>query len=204
LGGFQHLTIDLSILGPQGLAARTHDSEQTTTLDRSRLGRALLDLAPNAWLVWEWVDQVVRRLRHQGMAESVLSGSVASLTERLSIDIEYERDRLTQGTFNGLVEQGLVQFSLKADAMDYELPYAAEWVLPRQPPVLQHADAHAIEKSLLEPVLRTPDMNELDAAFAAYLDQKTALRWWHRNVAAPNMGCKAGNTTRSIRISYLP
>ena len=188
IGGAQHLRIDLSILSRHAHAQQSQDAAQPETLDRSRMVRSLLDLAPNAWLVWDWVDRVVTRLTKQGMAESALARSVSSLTERLRIDIEKERDRLAQVVFNRLVDEGLVQFSLRADAMDYELPDSAELLLASQPPVLQRPDARAVEKSLLEPALHTPDMNELEVAFAGYLDQKAALRWWHRNVARTQYG----------------
>lgn len=36
--------------------------------------------------------------------------------------------------------------------------------------------------------MHTPDMNDLEAAFAGYLDQKAALRWWHCNVARTQYG----------------
>jgi type III restriction enzyme len=188
MGGAQHLTIDLSIFSRHGHAQQTQDAAQMETLDRARMVRSLLDLAPNAWLVWDWVDRVLKRLMQQGMAESVLARSAPSLTERLRIDIEKERDRLAQGVFNRLVDAGLVQFSLRADATDYELPQSAELLLSAQPAVLQRPDARAVEKSLLEPALHTPDMNDLEVAFAGYLDQKAALRWWHRNVARTQYG----------------
>jgi len=188
LGGAQHLRIDLSILSAHAHAQQTQDAAEPETLDRARLVRSLLDLAPNAWLVWDWVDRVMARLTQQGLAESVLARSVSSLTERLRIDIEKERDRLAQGVFNHLVDQGVVQFSLRADAMDYELPHSEDLLLASQPPVLQRPDARAVEKSLLEPALHTPDMNDLEVAFAGYLDQKAALRWWHRNVARTQYG----------------
>ena len=186
--GAQHLTIDLSILSRDARAQQTQDAAQTEALDRARMVRSLLDLAPNAWLVWAWVDQVVQRLMRQGMAESVLARSVSSLIERLRIDIEKERDRLAQAVFNRLVDEGSVQFSLRADAMDYELPHVAELLLASQPPVLQRPDARAVEKSLLEPALHTPDMNDLEVAVAGYLDQRAALQWWHRNVARTQYG----------------
>ena len=188
LGGAQHLKIDLSILGRHALAQQHQDEAYSDVLDRSRVVRSLLDLAPNAWLVWQWVEQVINRLMQQGMAEAALAGSVASFTERLRMDIEKERDRLAQATFNDLVEQGAIEFSLRADALDYELPHSIDLMLASQPPVLQRTDARAVEKSLLEPALHTPDMNDLEAAFAGYLDQKAALRWWHRNVAKTQYG----------------
>lgn len=187
-GAAQHLSIDLSILGQPAFLHEPMDDKTAVELDRARLVRALLDLAPNAWLVWDWVDQVIQRLLAQGLAESALARSSTSLTERLRMDIEKERDRLAQDTFNRLVEQGAVQFSLRADATDYELPRSAELQFASQPPVLQRPDARAVEKSLLEPAVQTPDMNDLESAFAGYLDQKSALRWWHRNVAKTQYG----------------
>lgn len=184
----QHLTIDLSILAKDAHAEQRPDTAVEEALDRARLVRTLLDLAPNAWLVWDWVHQVVERFKRLGMTEAVLARSASSLIERLRIDIERERDRLAQSAFNQLVDVGLVQFSLRADATDYELPAFAELALAAQPPVLQRADARAVEKSLLEPALHTPDMNDLEAAFAGYLDQKAALQWWHRNVARTQYG----------------
>lgn len=186
--GAQHLTIDLSILAKNAHAKQTGEALESATLDMARVVRSLLDLTPNAWLVWDWVHEVVDRFKRRGVTESVLARSVSSLTERLRIDIERERDRLAQITFNQMVEKGLVQFALRADATDYELPSFAELTLPAQPPVLQRSDARAVEKSLLEPALHTPDMNDLEVSFAGYLDQKAALQWWHRNVARTQYG----------------
>jgi len=53
---------------------------------------------------------------------------------------------------------------------------------------LQRPDARPVEKSLLEPALKTADMNEFEAQFAGYLDGKQALQWWHRNVAKTQYG----------------
>jgi type III restriction enzyme len=184
----QRVLVDLSILRQPNLLPDAELEREPPSLDRTRLVRALLDLAPNAWMVWAWVEAVVVRLLAQGYTEAVLAGSMASLQEGLRRDVEKERDRLAQTCFNELVAAGCIEFSLRADAADYELPQAAELMVTTPPPALQRADAHSLEKSLLEPALRTPDMNEFEAAFAGYLDQKSALRWWHRNVAKNQYG----------------
>lgn len=151
--------------------------------------RALLDLAPNAWLVWEWVDVVVRRFLGNGVAEVVLASSTASLVERLRADVERERDRLAELVFEREVAAGRIRFALQADATDYELPMEAAVELPAKgAPPLMREDHRPVEKSLLEPAVRTPDMNEFEAAFAGYLDGKQALQWWHRNVAKSQYG----------------
>ena len=77
-----------------------------------------------------------------------------------------------------------------ADAADYELPSEATLTLPgkaEQLPIMRE-DHRPVEKSLLEPALRTPDMNAYELACAGYLDSQLALRWWHRNVAKSQYG----------------
>ncbi|WP_374595091.1 DEAD/DEAH box helicase family protein [Aquabacterium sp.] len=187
-----HFSLDLSILAPGEVPKEASDQGAgvgaDAQLDRARLVRALLDLAPNAWLVWDWVDAVVTRLRAQGFGEGVLARSSASLAERLRIDVEAERDRLAQQAFEALVHDGRIEFCLRADQADYELPFTEQLELGAKPAPLTRDDARVIEKSLLEPAVRTPDMNELEVAFAGYLDERHALRWWHRNVAKAQYG----------------
>jgi type III restriction enzyme len=186
--GPQSIQIDLSILRRDWVQSVALADGVDTQLDRARLVRSVIDLAPNAWLVWGWVEQVVARLLAQGLTEQGLARSQTSLMERLRLDLEAERDRLAQVAFNRLVEAGQIEFSLRADQADYALPMEDTLLADALPPTLQRPDAGAVQKSLLEPALRTSDMNDLEAAFAGYLDQKSALQWWHRNVAKTQYG----------------
>lgn len=187
-GTGEHFMIDLGIL--TGVSA-PHDFMGNATqrqLDRARLVRGLLDLAPNPWQVWTWVDTVCRRLLEAGHTESQLAGSAASLLERLRIDIEAQRDALAQAVFDRLLTDGRIEFRLRADATDFELPTELVEHLSGRLAPLARDDGRPIEKSLLEPALRTVDLNSFEEAFAGYLDQKAALQWWHRNVAKKQVG----------------
>lgn len=185
----EQFDIGLEILERQpGPAASARDMSLDVAVDRARIVRALLDLAPNAWQVWEWVEAVLHRLRGQGLAEAVLAASSASLIERLRIDIERERDRLAEQVFLQEVASGRIEFALRADGTDYELPHESVTQTAESATLLTRPDLRPIEKSLLEPALHTPDMNNFEAAFAGYLDGKSALRWWHRNVAKTQYG----------------
>jgi type III restriction enzyme len=158
------------------------------SLQRAQLVRSLLDVAPNPWLVWGWVDAVVQRLG-ASWTEELIGASSSSLLERLRIDLEKERDRLAQQVFERLVQQGRIEFRLRADAQDYELP--REWLLEMEgnPTKLTRRDNFSdIEKSLLTPAVRTADVNDFEAKFAGYLDERLALHWWHRNVARSQYG----------------
>ena len=181
-------SVDLSILNSQSAVAQTADVVLDARVDRARLVRGVLDIAPNAWQVWAWIDAVVKRLV-AAYAEDAVAASSDSLLERLRVDIEKERDRLAEQTFEALVSQGQIEFRLRADAMDYELPQTATLELTGKPDVLVRSDlCTPVSKSLLAPALRTGDMNDLEALVAGYIDEKAALKWWHRNVAKTQYG----------------
>ena len=188
----QRFDVGLELLDNEGL----HRSElgsadadaHTAGLDRTRIVRSLIDLVPNAWQVWAWVDAVLQRLLAAGYAERALAGSSDSLIERLRADLEQARNDLAQAEFERLVAAGRIEFSLRADGADYSLPEEASVQLAGPPAPLIRGDACVATKSLLEPALRTPDMNDMEAAVAVYLDEKAALRWWHRDVARTQYG----------------
>ena len=157
-------------------------------LDPTQVVRALLDLVPNARWVWGWVDTVLQRLHAAGYSSGVLAASSASLIECSRIDLERERDRLAEQVFAAGVAAGQIEFALRADASDYELPMAADVLLTGTPHPLMRPDATPVEKSLLEPALHTLDLNGFEAEFAGDLDSKQAAQWWHRNVAKTQFG----------------
>ncbi len=189
-GSEARLMVDLTVLQDVQAPLRRARNESTEplTLDRGQLVRALVDIAPNPWLVWGWVDVVAQRCL-QKWAESVVAASAATLIEQLRVDLEAWRDEMAQQVFEALTKEGRIEFRLRADATDYELPRHDEWLQTGKAHKLTRSDGLTdVQKSLLVPALQTPDINEFEAAFAGYLDEQTALRWWHRNVAKTQYG----------------
>ncbi len=186
--GGGRVVVDLRVLDDGFAPARQALEEGAAPLDPAGMVRALLDIAPNPWLVWGWVDAVLSRLQMQWHARAV-GASSASLVEQLRKDLERERDRLAQEVFDHLVQQGRIEFCLRADRQDYELPHEMVLDVVGKPKKLRRASDDAdMEKSLLAPALHTPDINAFEALFAGYLDEQPALRWWHRNVARTQYG----------------
>jgi type III restriction enzyme len=166
----------------------TQDDGVPLKLDLTRLARGLIDIVPNAWIAWGVVRAVADRLMAQGLAEQALAASSASLLERLRADLEAERDRRAQAVFEECLQQGWVEFRLRADATDYTLPQEFALELSGKPTPMIRDDAKLVEKSLFEPALAALTDSGLERDVACYLDSQAALQWWHRNVAKAHYG----------------
>ena len=174
-------------LDPHWIRLRETGETSAETLNRARLTRSLIDIAPNPWWVWRWIDTALKPLVDKGFDDHTLAGSTASMIETLRANALIERDRLAEACFLALVAAGRIEFALRADAQDYELPASMEFEYDGRAEPLTRDDARLVEKSLLEPFIRN-GLNEFEAGFACYLDDKAALQWWHRNVARRQYG----------------
>ncbi len=152
-------------------------------IDRVFLARALTDLIPNAWIAWKLVDAVIQRLLSEGHREDRIAASTALLLEQLRTDVDREREDLGEAVFMDEVRNGRIEFRLRADRLDYEIPESLLLDQPERPRVLARPDGTAVDKSLFEPFFEHLLDNDFERDFACYLDGQKALRWWHRNVA---------------------
>ena len=185
----QRLRLGLELLDIQNIASLTPAPDpRPQFVDRQFAVRALLDIVPNAWLAWSLIQQTIGRLTKEGFGEPAIAASLASLIERLRVDLETQRTTLAEQVFRGLVKEGCIEFSLRADANNYELPDWIEMELPEHPRSLQRPDGKLVDKSLFEPFYEGVLDNAFETEFACYLDSQAALSWWHRNVARSQYG----------------
>lgn len=191
----QRLRIGLDILEEGGGIRPTAEGESLVELDRVFLARAIGDLVPNAWLAFDIIQRVIARLVDRGLPEKRIAASSALLIEQLRRDIVIQRDALAQQVFEEKVRSGDIEFRLRADRLDYELPREWEIELPEKASYLLN-DGKPLAKSLFDPFYQAMVDNDFEGEFACYLDSQAALTWWHRNVARAHYGLQGWRRDR--------
>ena len=149
--------------------------------------RVISDIVPNSWVGRQIVTQFVDGLKVRGLSIERLGAMSGFLLEELRKFLIEERDRLAESHFMAEVSRHHVQFRLRTDQHNWQMPKETQTSRSANAvPLVRSSDGALSQKSVFSPVYRD-DFNPDEAEFACYLDEQKALNWWHRNVA------KAGN-----------
>ena len=111
-------------------------------------------------------------------------------------DLEARRDALAEAVFADRVRTGRIEFRLRADRLDYEIPGEFAVDLPERPRSLTRPDGRPVERSLFDPLFESMFDNRFEGEFACYLDVQSALQWLHRNVAKSGYGLQGWRRNR--------
>lgn len=168
-------------------AEQTSANYELTKFDPVFATRVISDIVPNPWIGRDLVGVFATALKARGFTDEKLGAMAGFLLEELREFLIDERDRLAEAHFMAKVAEEHVQFRLRTDRHNWQMPKEMETDRPQSaPPLVRSSDNALTEKSVFAPVYRD-DFNDDEAEFACYLDEQKALQWWHRNVA------KAGN-----------
>jgi type III restriction enzyme len=146
--------------------------------------RLIVDIVPNAWVARAIIRDLLEALAQRGFDDAKLGGVSGYILEELRKWVIQQRDVLAENQFIGDVNEGRIQFRLRADRTLWQLPKEIETDAVANAAQLPRNSGGPIEKSVFSPVYKS-DYNQDEADFACYLDELQALRWWHRNVAKP-------------------
>ncbi|WP_439533226.1 DEAD/DEAH box helicase [Polymorphobacter sp.] len=168
--------------------------------------RIIADLVPNSFAAWDVVAGLVAKLKARGW-DDVLLGKLGTLVvDRLRAALTREREAQAEALFKAGLAAGSIHFRLRGDGGDWLAP---EHILTSQPitaPDLRGATGKALAHSLFLPIYRA-DLNDAEQCFAVYLDDASAVRWWHRNGTARGSyavrGWRRGNVYPDFLIGAL-
>jgi type III restriction enzyme len=140
------------------------------------------DIVPNPFVGREIVGRLLSALRKRSFDDAKL-GSVASLiVEELRRGLDQEHTARAEALFKAGVGAGHIQFRLRLDGLNWQMPLETETAQPDGARQLVGKDGGPLQRSLFAPMYED-DFNTDERDVAVYLDGDVALSWWHRNVA---------------------
>jgi type III restriction enzyme len=144
--------------------------------------RIIADIVPNPWVARELIGKVIAGLTARGFDSTKIGQLSSFLLEEMRKDLIKQRDVIAEQIFFDKVALQNIQFRLRTDAHNWQMPEHMWTELAENTPKLTRKTGDVVEKSLFAPAYQ-PDYNNDENDFACYLDEHQALIWWHRNVA---------------------
>lgn len=177
------LTDDASHFGLESVAA----IQGGMAFDPSYAVRMISDLVLNPFVGRDIVQSVLDVLAARGFDDAKIGSMGGLIVEQLRLGLDEARTTLAEQLFKDGVKAGSIQFRLRTDGRNWQMPKTMETTLPANAAQLPNSKGGTMEKSLFAPVY-ADELNKDEQAVAVYLDEAKAMTWWHRNVARTQYG----------------
>jgi type III restriction enzyme len=153
----------------------------TVQFDFAYAAGHLLDVVPNPWIGYEFVERVFTKLLAKWKGkETVVANNLVFILEELRKQLEAERDRLAETAFNEMLEADEMRFMVVArDLGMHRLPRKLE--VPRSVQKATRLDNSQFVMNLFDPVPEDA-LNSLEREVASFLDEQSKLYFWYRNI----------------------
>jgi type III restriction enzyme len=141
----------------------------------------LLDVVPNPWIGYEFVERVFQKLLTNWKGkETVVANNLVFILEELRKRLEAERDRLAERAFNEMLEKDEMRFILvMRDLGMHRLPKKLE--VAKSAVKATRLDGSQFEMNLFDP-MPEDSLNSLEREVASFLDEQSRLYFWYRNI----------------------
>ena len=163
------------------------NNTEQLSLDPVYIVRMLSDIVPNAFVCREIVEKLIRGLKSRGFDDELLGRLAGLILENLRSGLLDALHAFAEKQFKSDVEKGRIQFRLRLDGRNWEMPPSVETTEPVNSRQLQSDTGEPLSKSLFSPVYEA-EFNPYERDVAVYLDREEALAWWYRNVAMKQYG----------------
>lgn len=216
--------IDWTDFDPAAIAARIPDDPQAivTQLQRIRLSgtgedrivnelgdvvaearvfdpvyatRSIGDFILNPFVARDVVGKLLDVLRGRGFPDEKIGQHAGLILDELRKGLDAERTRRAEALFRARVADGTIQFRLRVDGRNWQMPKEVETTLPATAVPLLNAMHAPLERSLFTPTYRD-DFNNDERDVAVHLDGAATVQWWHRNVARHQYGLQGWKRSR--------
>ena len=149
--------------------------------------QAISDLVPNPFVARDIVEKVIKALNRRGFSEEKIGMLSKFIIDELRKELDRDRTNRAEEIFKKDVKSGKIQFRLRMDGRNWEMPKEGVTSQPKNSRVLVGSDGFPVKSSLFAPLYEA-DFNKSEHGVALMLDEAATIRWWHRNVAKSHYG----------------
>ena len=150
------------------------------SIELTYFARRLAPEVPNPWRAARLAQIAIDYLVNRGETEDSIFDQRAYLAQRLRENVRQSIDSIAEAVFKSKLEDGEIRFQLTADDGNYEVPQRLEVLASEEDAPFTRGYGVAIQKSLFEIAYDREFDTDLERSFARYLDEHSAIQWWHR------------------------
>lgn len=161
--------------------------QELVSFDAVLAVQQISDIILNPFVARAVIEKLLGELAARGFGIFDLGFHFARIVDELRKGLWAERERQAESLFRQEVRAGHIQFRLRADGNNWEMPDRVLTQHGMQGFQLLDAEGRPLQKSLFSSVYQN-EVNRGERDVAVYLDGREALGWWHRNVARKHYG----------------
>ena len=158
--------------------------EDITDIDYSFIIKRLCNFIPHPWEAGRIFDETISTLKVKNISDKKIYLNRAYLLESMEEDIQKQIDKLSEKIFTDKLKDGSLCFKIFKHNVDinWKMGYEIDFIVSTNDKVLRREDDKDFQISLFDTTYQR-HYNELEKQVAWYLDEQSAVKWWHRMVA---------------------
>ena len=173
--------VDVDETGPTSVESEPEDLNIDTAIRLSWYARRLSDIVPNAWQAARIASDMIRDLVDADQSDEQIYRQRTVLAEFMRSQVSAQIDVQAEQIFRDKLRDGEIRFDLDASVPRHRVNEKAyQIMLPQDATSLERRPGQPLQFSLFEPIINEQFDSELEKRFARYLDEQSALHWWHR------------------------
>lgn len=158
--------------------------EDITDIDYSFIIKRLCNFIPHPWDAGRIFDETINALKTKNISDKKIYLNRAELLEDMEKDIRDQIDNISEKIFTDKLKDGSLCFKIFKHQINinWKMGYEIDFIVSTSDKILRREDDKDFQLSLFNTTYQR-HYNELEKQVAWYLDEKEAVKWWHRMVA---------------------
>ena len=155
-----------------------------TQTDYSFIIKRLCHFIPNPWEAHRVFEETLSVLKAKNISDKTIYLNRAYLLESMEEDINSQINKISENLFIEKLKKGSLCFKIFKQQVDinWQMDYELDFKVSQEDRVLRKEDDRDFQISLFDTTYQS-HYNELEKQVAWYLDESSAVKWWHRLVA---------------------